>query len=51
MEMVVKTKKGTAWGAGKRRRPAVAQGAPPVPPAIMGERRPLAPLLHGFLVL
>ena len=46
MEMAVKTVKGAARGAGRHRR----QRGELLPAAgIMGERRPLAPFLHGFL--
>ena len=44
MEMVVKTAERAARSAGRRRRGESFPAA-----GIMGERRPLASLLHGFL--
>jgi hypothetical protein len=48
MEMAVKTMKGATRGAGRRGGGGGAGSSFPAA-GIMGESRPLAPFLHGFL--
>jgi hypothetical protein len=50
MEIAVKMVETSSKGRGRRRRCGAGGGAGDSPAAgIMGERRPLAPFLHGFM--